>query len=145
MRGARLLLPLIGTLGLAGCVPFPNMRYYAPTISGVVMQDGKPAGGAEIRVSAHVSSEVRAAIAGPDGRFNTESIRKLQLTATLIGDPLYGYTVEIRSAGNVYSGFVDFSVGYAPSAIRLNCDLSRPVGRVGHQVYCTATDDRDSS
>ena len=135
---------LIGTLGLTGCVPFPNLRYYAPAVSGIVMQDGKPAAGVEIRVSAHFANEVRAAIAASDGRFNTDSIRKL-LTATLVGDPLYGYTVEIRNACNVYSGFVDFSVGHAPSAIQLNCDLSRPVGRVGHQVYCTASDDRASS
>lgn len=136
---------LIGTLVLAGCAPFPNMRYYAPSIVGVVMQDGKPVGGAEIRVSTAFSNEIRETTAAPNGRFKTESIRRLLLTSTLIGDPLYGYTVEIRSAGIVYKGFVDLSVGYAPSTISLNCDLSHPVGRIDHQVYCTVSDDRSSS
>jgi hypothetical protein len=133
-RSAALLLV---SVAVGGCVPFPNYRYYAPAISGVVTQDGAPVGMAEVRVSGQFTEEVRSATTDRDGRFATEPVRKLLFTATLIGDPLYAYSVQITVGGKQYTGYAEASVGYAPSKFQLKCDLSRPIKLGSRQLYCS--------
>jgi hypothetical protein len=89
-------------------------------------------------VSGQFAGEVQLSVTGPDGRFATESIRKLLLTASLMGDPLYAYSVQITVAGKTYDGYSQADVGYAPDKLQLKCDLSQPLKLGGKQVYCTA-------
>lgn len=139
-------MALIATTGMmGGCVPLPNMHYFAPAIDGVVTEDGAPVAGAQITVRTQFASDTSAAITTQYGRFRTEAIRELRLTAVLIGDPLFGYTVEIRHRGETYVGFANFDVGQSPPSIQLNCDLSHPVSNFNRTTYCAARDSRTSS
>ena len=139
MPSIRYLSLLIASIFVSGCVPFPNYRYYAPAVSGVVLQDGVPVDKAEVHVSAQFAEEVQFNATGQDGRFATAAIRKLLLTASLIGDPLYAYSVRITVGGQQYLGYSEASVGYAPSKLELKCDLSRPFQLGSMQLYCSPT------
>ncbi|WP_430699151.1 DUF6795 domain-containing protein [Rubrivivax gelatinosus] len=136
MHQARISAILITTL-LYGCVPFPNVRYYAPAISGVVTQDGNPVVSAEVRVTGQFSNNVHIVASDQAGRFASEPIRKMLLTASLMGDPLYGYAIEIVHGGKVYAGYSESSVGYAPKELKLSCELAKPIQRGNAKFHCT--------
>ncbi len=132
---------LIISILVSGCVPFPNYRYYAPAVSGVILQDGVPVDKAQIHVSGQFAEEVQFNATGQDGRFATEPIRRRFLTAWLIGDPLYAYFVRITVGGKQYLGYSKASVGYAPSKLALKCDLSRPIQLDSKHIYCLPTNE----
>lgn len=121
---------------LSGCVPFPNVHRFAPAISGVVLRDGRPVPSAVVKVSAQFSREVRTVTTDQDGRFSTEAIRELRWTAILLGDPLFGYTVQIGADGHDVAGYQFQGIGSAPSDLRLSCDLAKPVRVVGALGFC---------
>jgi hypothetical protein len=123
---------------LSGCVPFPNLHTFAPALSGVVTQDGKPLSEATVTVAAQFSREVRLATTNQDGSFATEAIRELRLTAFLVGDSLFEFTVTISSVGNSYTGFAIVGMGSAPSSLKLSCDIAKPVILASRKVYCNA-------
>jgi len=56
--------------------------------------------------------------------------------ASLLGDPLYGYTVTITNAENQYEGFGEGYVGYAPEQLTVVCDLSKPIQLRSKKRYC---------
>ena len=118
-------------------MPIPNFRYYAPAVSGVVMREGLPVQQAKVHVAGNYVQETRSVVTASDGRFSTEAIRKLLLTASLIGDPLYSYSVEIVVGDKVYAGYSEASVGYAPKSAQLKCDLSRLIRVGSREVYCS--------
>ena len=91
-------LPLVAPL-LSGCVPFPHLHYRAPAVAGVITEYGKTAAGASVCVSGQFSAAVSAAVSDQEGRFVTKPIREVLLTASLLGDPMYGYTVSIIMGG----------------------------------------------
>jgi len=130
-------LAFLAPMLLCGCVPFPNQHLFAPAVSGVVMRDGKPLSGAEISVSAQFARDVRVATTDREGRFTTEAIREWRMTAMLIGDPLFGYTVQIGADGTTYRGYSLVGMGSAPSDVRLKCDVAKPVLLARTQVYCS--------
>jgi len=90
---------------ISGCVPIPNVRYYAPAVTGVVTQAGIPVENAEVVVSSGFAGEATKGTTLPNGHFAAEPIRKFFFTALAIGDPLYGYSVQIRVAGKTYDGY----------------------------------------
>lgn len=134
-----LRLVLFAPLLLCGCVPFPNEHSFAPAVSGVVMRDGSPVAGATVSVSAQFSHQIRIATTDHDGRFATEAIREWRMTALLYGDPLFGYTVQISANGTNYAGYSLLGMGTAPLAVRLNCDVAKPVILARTQIYCNAS------
>jgi len=138
---ARIGTSLVLTTLLAGCVPFPNFRYYAPAVSGVITKDGFPVENAQVRVSAQFAGEGKVAATGPNGRFAAKSIRTFLLTASLIGDPLYAYSVQVTVAGKIYEGYSEAGVGYAPEKLEVSCELSRPRRLGSKQVYCAPVPD----
>lgn len=44
-----------------------------------------------------------------------------------IGDPLSTWTLCLEHEGTVLVGWANGSIGYAPEAIRMECDLDNPV------------------
>ncbi len=129
---------VILAVGSAGCVPIPNFRYYAPGVSGVITDDGKPVVNAQVRVSGPFASESSSASTGDTGRFATVPIRKLLLAASLIGDPLYAYAVDVTVGDKQYAGYAEAGVGYAPKAVEVRCDLSRTIRRGSRLFRCEA-------
>jgi hypothetical protein len=130
-----LAVSLLATM-VSGCLPIPNIHYFAPEVSGVVIQDGHPAEGAEVRVAGQFSSDAQSGSASRDGRFSVKPIREFRFTALLVGDPLYSYTVQLVVGGKRYDGYQGFGMGDAPRALSLVCDLSHPIALGNKQVYC---------
>jgi len=138
MQRWRLALACLPLGAVVGCVPFPNVHYFAPAVSGVVMADGAPVSGARVSVGALFSSEHQVAVTDSQGHFSTAPIRKLELTAMLIGDPLYGFSIDFIKGERIYGGYSENSIGYAPNSIELVCDLERPLVRGARTSFCTA-------
>lgn len=121
---------------LAGCMPWPHFHYLAPAVEGVVTNNGVPVPNTEINVSAQFSEEQQKGVTDSNGRFSTKPIREFMFFASLLGDPLYGYTVTITNAANQYEGFGEGHVGYAPEQLMVVCDLSKPIQLRGKKRYC---------
>lgn len=130
---------------LSACVPIPNYYYYAPAISGVVTADGQPVQNVEVKVSARFSEEIQTATTDQAGRFETKPIKQLLLTMTLIGDPLYGYGLDVMTAGQKYEGYVESYVGYAPKQLQVVCELSKPIQTRNRQSYCAVVSKEQGS
>ena len=121
---------------LAGCMPWPHFHYRAPAVEGVVTNNGVPVQNAEINVSSQFSEEQQKGVTDSNGRFSTKPIREFMFFASLLGDPLYGYTVTITNAANQYEGFGEGHVGYAPEQLMVVCDLSKPIQLRSKKRYC---------
>lgn len=137
MIKTRAVSAMLAFGSLTGCVPFPNLHYFAPAVAGIVLRDGQPVAGAQIRVASTFSSTTRVGSTQPSGRFSVEPIRELRLTATLVGDPLYGFEVEIVVDGERYAGYSEYGTGYASPALQLSCDLTSRIKRLDKVVHCT--------
>lgn len=120
----------------AGCMPWPHSHYRAPAVEGVIMNNGAPVQDAEIRVSAQFSDEQQKGITDSNGRFKTKPIREFMFFASLLGDPLYGYSVTITQAESTYEGFGEADVGYASRELNVACDLSKPTQQRNNKKYC---------
>jgi hypothetical protein len=103
----------------------------------VVLRDGKPVEAAVIRVTAKFAEDVQTTTTDSKGRFSLDPIRRVLFTASLIGDPLTFYSVQITVAGESYDGFSEATVGYAPNAIEVKCDLAQAIHLGPRQLYCS--------
>lgn len=133
----RVLPAVVASALLSACVPLPNVRYDAPAISGVVTRDGIPVPGAAVAVSAQFAEEAVAGATDAAGRFTVQPIRRLHLTATLIGDPLYAYSMVITVGERRYVGYFESGVGHVPRQLSLRCELSQPQPTPAEPRYCT--------
>lgn len=131
------LIVLAAALVHLACVPYPNRRYFAPEVSGVVLRDGAPAAGAEVVLTTRFSKSAATARTDADGRFKLGPLSELQFTKTLLGDPLYIYALTIKVAGGAeYRGLEGRGMGYPPRELAVTCDLSRPLGQGQALSYC---------
>ena len=117
-------------------MPWPHFHYRAPAIEGVVTDNGVPVPNADISVSAQFSDEQQRAVTDTKGHFNTKPIREFMFFASLLGDPLFGYSVQINRAAHQYEGFGEAYVGYAPTQLKVACDLSKPNQLRNKKQYC---------
>ena len=125
------------------CAPIPNRHYFAPTISGTVVDGGQPMSGVEVRLTASFTTrDVRATTSG-SGQFSVGPLREMRWVMPLMGDPLFGFRVELTRGGRIHLGYVQSKVGYAPKVVKVACDLSNPlppVPRVREEAtYCRVT------
>jgi len=107
-----------------------------------VTRDGRPVAGAQVRVASKFSEAIHVGSTQPSGQFAVGPIRELRLTTTLVGDPLYGFEVEIVADGERYAGYAEFGIGDARSALKLSCDLGRPIEQHNNVFYCTQANER---
>ena len=137
MINSRVMVMLVAS-SLTGCLPIPNVHYFAPAVSGIVVRDGHAVAGAEVRVTGALSSDIQSAMTQESGRFSVKPNREFRLTTFFLGDPLYGFSVKVVSDGKHYDGYTEYAIGNAPSTLKLACELSQPVAvlRSG-PVYCT--------
>lgn len=110
----RTVAATIFSLAITACVPWPHRDYFAP---------GRPSA---------------TAITDADGRFVLRPISEWRFIAPLIGDPLYGYTLEVDLGDRKFSVYSNGGVGYAESRLELRCDLSADLGAMKRPQICTA-------
>jgi hypothetical protein len=125
------------------CAPIPNRHYFAPTISGTVVEGDQVISGAEVRLTASFTTRDVRATTGADGQFSVGPLREMRWIKPLLGDPLFGFRFELKRGDRTYLGYVQSNVGYAPKALKLACDLSSPVPPVPRvredTTYCRLT------
>jgi hypothetical protein len=130
---------ILMTSTLAGCMPWPHFHYRAPAVEGIVTNNGIPVKNAEINVSAEFSEEQRKSVTDSNGRFSTKPIREFMFFASLLGDPLYGYTITITNVENQYDGLEEGHVGYAPDQLTVVCDLSKSIQLRSKKHHCAGS------
>jgi hypothetical protein len=136
-KRARITTALLLATLIGGCVPIPIVYYYMPAVSGVILQNGSPVAGAEVRVSDQFVDEDRVATTGTDGRFATEPIREFSFVRPLLrGDQISECLVEITAGGKTYKGYHDGGTGHVPETLELRCDLSLSPALDGARAYC---------
>jgi hypothetical protein len=125
------------------CAPIPNRHYFAPAISGTVVDGGQSLSGAEVRLTASFTPRDVRVITAVGGQFGVGPVREMRWFRPLLGDPIFGFRLEVKRGGRTYLGFVESKVGYAPKNMKLACDLSSPippVRQVGDEAtYCRLT------
>ncbi|MFT4269145.1 MAG: hypothetical protein QM586_18330 [Xenophilus sp.] len=130
-----MLTPRLATLALAlvcaGCVPWPHSVQIAPTVSGVVLDHGRPAPG--VLVHWH-TGDLRPAGDGcrpspsqvrtdAQGRFHLEGKKDFR-TFSMMGDRLIAWRICIERDGVIYTGWQARAMGAAPEQVRMRCDFS---------------------
>jgi len=135
----RLGLPaFIAAFFLAACVPFPNRRFFSPEVSGTVARNGMPVAGAEVVLSTRLSKAVATARTDAAGQFKLGPLSELQFTKSFFGDPIYGFTLKIKAAGEEERPGLAFqAMGYAPDTAHVACDLGLPLGQGKSARFCS--------
>lgn len=125
----RLALLFLSAL-MAGCIPWPHVNQIAPAVTGVVVKNGQPVQGALVywhpryppNADACSASEV-ATKTNEEGRFQLREERDFEMFV-MMGDPIMSWTICIELEGVMYTGWREFSMGYAPVKVSITCDLS---------------------
>jgi hypothetical protein len=142
----RRLSVLALTLTLTACLPIPNRQYFAPTVSGVVVIDGAPVQNAKLRLSSPFTHKTAEVSTDSTGQFTVGPLRMWRLSTSLLGDPLYQYSLDVTSSNTAYPGLTEGQVGYPPTGLSVFCDLSKPVPNGTTAVYCARiSNDSDQS
>jgi hypothetical protein len=134
----RTVAVMILSLPITACVPWPHRGYFAPEIEGVLLDNGVPVTNVKLKLSADFTDRQQIAITDADGRFVLRPISEWRLMAPLIGDPLYGYTLEVDMGDRKFPVYSNGGVGYAESRLELRCDLPGDVGAIKQPQFCTA-------
>ncbi|MBI5883843.1 MAG: carboxypeptidase regulatory-like domain-containing protein [Elusimicrobia bacterium] len=114
---------------LAACVPIPNRRHHAPQVTGTVVRDNAPVAGAEVLLVTPFTRSSATATSDAGGNFKLGPISELRLTRSVLGDPLFKYSLTIKAAGGEeYLGLEEHGIGNAPEGVRVACDLGKPQG-----------------
>lgn len=70
---------------------------------------------------------------------------ELEFVQWLMGDPLFGYNLNITVGEHTHLGLSEFGLGYAPSRTEVRCDVSRPGGAGRTPVACPHNHRREGS
>jgi len=132
----RTLFVLVVGLTLPACVPIPRREYFAPTVSGTVVSAGVPVQNAELHLSSPFTHKTAVVSTDSNGRFNVGPLRVWRLSTFLLGDPLYEYSLLIRTASTEYPGLSEAGVGYSTPELKIACDLSKSVPSGQTPAYC---------
>jgi hypothetical protein len=139
---ASCVKPTIVVFGLlvGACVPIPNRHYFAPKITGLVLDSGLPVANAEVKLSGRFTDRIVTTRTDAAGRFIVGPITEFEFTTTLLGDPLFGYDLQISRVSEIYKALSNSNVGFVPHNIQVNCDLSRPVFKGRISSYCQSNE-----
>lgn len=117
-------------------MPIPDRRRFAPEVAGVVVRAGVPVADAEVTLSS-AFAKPETSRTDASGRFRLGPLTRLFLTRSVLGDPLYKYSLAIKVAGEAeLLGYLDSGIGDAPAALQAACDLNRPALRRKTTTYC---------
>ena len=100
------------------------------------MEDDAPVANAEIELTAKFTDRKATVRSDGNGHFAIGPIAEMEFIQWLIGDPLFGYNLNITVGEHTYLGLSEFGLGYAPSHIEVRCDVSRPGGADRTLVAC---------
>src|SRR5258705_54646 len=102
------------SLWVAACVPVPHHHYFAPGVAGLVMDGGVPVANAEIVLTGTFTDHISTVRSDGEGHFQIGPIAELEFIQWLMGDPLFGYRLNITVDKQTYLGLSESNVGYVP-------------------------------
>jgi len=133
----KILSALLIAFALTACAPIPNRRTFAPAVAGTVVRGGVPVANAEVLLTTRFSDAAATVRTDADGRFRLGPLSEMRVMKTLLGDPLYEYTLKIRVAGEEeHLGLAGHGMGNASKELTVTCDLSKPIGQGKSLRYC---------
>jgi hypothetical protein len=105
----------------------PHHHYFAPPITGSVFSGGVPLANAEIVLTGRFTNHIATTRSDGQGHFKIGPLTVVEFVQWLMGDPLFGYSLNFTVDNQTYLGPSESSVGYVPTKIEVNCDLSHPI------------------
>ena len=128
---------VVASLLVAACVPVPHHHYFAPQVTGFVLNGGVPVANAEIVLTGRYTNHTATMRSDGQGHFKIGPLAELEFAQWLMGDPLFGYSLNFTVDNQTYLGLSESSVGYVPTKIEVKCDLSHPIGTGRTPVFCS--------
>jgi hypothetical protein len=130
------LLVLTGSLPICACYPRPHSYISNPEISGVLLRDGNPVGGAQV-LMAHTAGvdgnyfleAHAAAITRPDGHFHVAPTTRWRVFTSLLNPPDHVHaltSVCFDAPEHSKLGVLLLSDTDRKTSVVLSCDLNSP-------------------
>jgi hypothetical protein len=108
---------------MAACAPLPAGRYFAPEVSGVVLDNGRPLADARVRLSSQLTNEIQSSTTDAQGRFTVGPLTNFQFVVKQFGVAYYRYTVQVVRAGRALEPYVADGPGDTPRKLELRCEF----------------------
>ena len=121
------LLSVAVAASMTACAPIPHRHYEAAMIAGVIVENGRPVSGLDIHLTTTSSKRHSRAMTDAAGRFIVGPLREIEWIMPLVGDPVFGFRLEISRGEQTFFGYTDGGVGFSPKRLNLACDLSTPI------------------
>lgn len=93
-----------------------------------------------MHLSGNFTKKTATASTDSAGRFKIGPLRTWEATTWLLGEPGYAYSLSIRFSGAEYKGRTVGRLGYAPTELKITCDLAKPAITGHTPQYCRPTD-----
>jgi hypothetical protein len=132
------LAPLAICALLAGCAALPHSNGFAPEVSGVVLQTGRPVANARVRLSSPFTNETQFSLTDASGKFTVGPLTNFQFTVKQFGAPYYQYALQITVDGHPVQAFSAEGADEAPRKIELTCELAGAPQDGRSQSICSA-------
>ncbi|HEY3644915.1 MAG TPA: carboxypeptidase-like regulatory domain-containing protein [Gammaproteobacteria bacterium] len=131
----RKLLWLLVAWLCVGCAPVPHYEYFAPAVSGTLVQGGHPLSGAKLLLRADSTATSSVAYSDAAGHFVLAPLREYHAYISMSGDQPHAFSLTITVDGKDYPAFQQ-AAAQPRSVIHLDCDLSAPLDADGQPDYC---------
>jgi hypothetical protein len=114
---------------LSGCCPIPHTEYFAPKVSGVLVNEDVPLSQATVYLSAHAYRDDcekydLTATTNEKGEFEIGPVRKFQFFVMVIGDPIVSWDLCVDSTGGRHSILRQGGRGFSRDTLQVRCDIS---------------------
>ncbi len=132
------VIAALATVGfVAACSILPNSHYFAPEVTGVILQAGRPLAHVRVRLTAELTNETQVATTDDTGRFTIGPLTNYQITVKQFGAAYYGYAIHVTVEGHAVRAFSAEGDGDAPRKQQLHCDLPATALIERAQQYCS--------
>ena len=128
---------------LSGCAffPFPHTEQVVPSVTGIVLRDGKPVSGTHVFVLPHLTRNgcevsTYSAITDENGHFAIRGDRDLALFVVM-GDRINSWGICIGEPGQLVEAWRARGFGFPPSSTKVECELThQPIERTNEPAVC---------
>ena len=141
IRRAKVPGAFLALAAAGACSSLPQTHYFAPEISGVILQDRRPVANARVRLTAALTSQAQFATTDESGRFNVGPLTNYQFTLKQFGVAHFDYALQIAVEGQAYPAYAAQGEGDAPRRVSLRCQLEAPAAAGGGAASCETTGD----
>ena len=132
----RTLAAIVGSLVVAGCVPYPHAYYGAPKVNGTVLENGVPVAKLSVRLEGSFGRNILTGKTDRDGHFTVGPDKHLSIFIGLYGDPAFRFKLSFMRSSADWVGMEVTGMGHSPKELTVLCDLAVPQRSANTVVFC---------